>query len=865
MIAKSSVGGVYHDILEWGSILPRWQQDLLRRVLRARGLSPEDIKELATAAMAETEQQPSPYNALSVADLPTTAVCDDRKILLSMGNLQNVNALRSDQRLTFGPQLTVVYGDNASGKSGYARVLKKVYRARVIDDILGDLLCETPSFDLPRGTFVVKDANCEEETIEWEDGVLANIGSFAVLDNACSVTYMRGGTLAVGPAGIDVPGRFADELDRVKRYLSSQAAQVMPDKKALQALENDTAAGRFVRTLSSATTDEELALNSIWTTKDTNELREIEKGVAEARSQSPSSRRMRLQTRLNALESIGKRLAAWSHAVAQDQLDAIVSAVSGLAEAEKALKVVEAFADPSVPPDLVTGKVWLDLLAAATRYVESVNPKAYATDSMSVNGRCVLCWQRLDDSARNRVRHFHQHLMGTAVKAQRDAVQRIEALLTSVKEVPDSITPEDEALIATEEGLSERVTDLMLTLVSRRDIILSIVRDGTAPDQVPAFDETVLSALRGLYATAKRELTELPANYAEAEQAVGRLERRLLELRTRKSLSESMDEVRQFIAKTREYQRLKSAETGINTRAASTKAAELHTKHMTARYARLVDEELQDLRFRRRRPTLVQTTKKAKVEVTPLVSSDLKHIPPEKVFSEGERTAIALACFLAELRLGDDPSGLIFDDPVSSLDHNVREHVARRLVAVAKERQVIVFTHDLAFLADLREQAKKIQSVECHFQTLIATDYEAGFVENEEPFGARSVRKRLGVLKSLLVDAERAAKDGNVANLRIQGKDFYVRLRSTWERFIEERLFATVVQRLERNVIPGALSKVAYSKELGEKVHEGWRRCSAALEAHDHAPAAGGQSYSIEEMKADLEMLIEVEKTTPHS
>lgn len=97
-------------------------------------------------------------------------------------------------------------------------------------------------------------------------------------------------------------------------------------------------------------------------------------------------------------------------------------------------------------------------------------------------------------------------------------------------------------------------------------------------------------------------------------------------------------------------------------------------------------------------------------------------------------------------------------------------------------------------------------------------------IEDDEPFGARNVKKRLGVLKNLLVLAETASKRGDQQALRMHGREFYERLRSTWERFIEERLFAQVVQRLERNVIVGALPKVVYSPELAEKVHEGWRR-----------------------------------------
>ena len=48
-----------------------------------------------------------------------------------MHGVRHVNALAPDQRLTLHRVgLTIIYGDNGSGKSGYARILKKVCRAR---------------------------------------------------------------------------------------------------------------------------------------------------------------------------------------------------------------------------------------------------------------------------------------------------------------------------------------------------------------------------------------------------------------------------------------------------------------------------------------------------------------------------------------------------------------------------------------------------------------------------------------------------------------------------------------------------------------------------------------------------------------
>ncbi|UIY24833.1 hypothetical protein LZK76_02970 [Rhizobium leguminosarum] len=49
------------------------------------------------------------------------------------------------------------------------------------------------------------------------------------------------------------------------------------------------------------------------------------------------------------------------------------------------------------------------------------------------------------------------------------------------------------------------------------------------------------------------------------------------------------------------------------------------------------------------------------------------------VLSESEQTCVALAAFLTELATASHKSALVFDDPVTSLDHCWREKVAERL------------------------------------------------------------------------------------------------------------------------------------------------------------------------------------------
>ena len=858
-----AIGSVYRDLLDWSASLPRWQQESLRRLLHQETLSSDDLAELSTAAVAETEQQASPYAALSVTDLPSIATREEPHTLVAIQNLRNVNVLRTDQSLAFGPQLTVVYGDNASGKSGYGRVLKKVYRARVIDDILGDVRAEAAPVGIASATFVTKTPTGQERTFEWtDDGSLpANLARFAVLDAACSRTYVRGGSLNAGPAGIDLPGRFALELDRIKHRLTDAAAAAKPNKQAIQHLETDTETGRFIKSLSSSTSVETIGTMAVWTTNDELDLQKLDSDLVASRAQAPSTRRAGLQTRMSALRSLRDRITMWSQAVSAKAVEDLRETMATIGDANAALRAVDSLGDADVPDNLLAGTIWMELLAAARSYVESLN-QAGEYDSLSIDGRCVLCWQELDEDAKNRLRHFQEILEGAAQKAKQKAERRRDEMVSALQRVPRETNPDDLALLASVGAPGAELHKLIEVLSSHRDRVLASVDSGEWTT-LPEVKNVPLILTQKLIADTEAGLEAIPSSDEGAGQQVTDLTQQRLELQTRKSLAESVDQVRQFVLNTLKYQRLKAAENAINTRAASKKVAQLHAKHMTDRYARLVDDELLELRFRRRKPVFVQKTNKAKVEVTPLVSPELKHLSPDKVFSEGERTAIALACFLAELHLGNDPSGLILDDPVSSFDHHIREYVARRLVRAAKDRQVIVFTHDLAFLADLREQARKIQTVDCQIRTLVATDYHVGFVEDDAPFGARSVKKRVGALKQCLVEIENHAKGGALDLYRGRARDFYDKLRSTWERFIEERMFAEVVQRLERNVTPGALSKVAYTPELAETVQEGWRRCSNVIEAHDHAPAAGTQSFSVEEMQVDLQRIEEAEKASP--
>jgi len=66
-----------------------------------------------------------------------------------------------------------------------------------------------------------------------------------------------------------------------------------------------------------------------------------------------------------------------------------------------------------------------------------------------------------------------------------------------------------------------------------------------------------------------------------------------------------------------------------------------------------------------------------------------------------KQNACSIADFLTEVQLDPNNCGIIFDDPVTSLDHERKDKIAQRLVMEAAQRQVVMFTHDIAFMSQL--------------------------------------------------------------------------------------------------------------------------------------------------------------------
>jgi hypothetical protein len=279
-------------------------------------------------------------------------------------------------------------------------------------------------------------------------------------------------------------------------------------------------------------------------------------------------------------------------------------------------------------------------------------------------------------------------------------------------------------------------------------------------------------------------------------------------------------------------------------------AQALVTDTLRAQFAREVASfEIAGLAVELRQQNSVQGIPRFKVALTRKPTAAVG-----QVLSEGEHRCVALAAFMAELATTVNKSGIVFDDPVSSLDHMHREAVAQRLVAEAAHRQVIVFTHDLAFLFDLSRAADDVQPKQhvaiCSVSR--GTD-KAGFCKGEPPFKARRVSDITTSLAHQLANERYHFNQGNDDEWRKTVKSIAGTLRDTWEIAVEE-VVGYVIRRLSNEVkTPGLIKLTAITVPDCEAMRDGFGRCSELL--HSAAAALNRPLPKPDALSAEIDAL----------
>jgi ABC-type dipeptide/oligopeptide/nickel transport system ATPase subunit len=494
---------------------------------------------------------------------------------------------------------------------------------------------------------------------------------------------------------------------------------------------------------------------------------------------------------------------------------------------------------------------WRQLLAAARDFSTQCAYPGHPFPHVD-GAQCVLCQQNLDSVAAERLRQFESFVEQEAQKRANTARQTAVAAFAPIGRVDPSVLVADKPLLdeieANKTGLRDRLLGASGALAARK-------RGLMAAEEARDFksEATPIEA-------ASADLRALALQLAQSAEGLERLagaearkksEQRLADLRSRRALGERIDQVLQVAEDLMLKKALLSAYRAADSGPVSRKMQALHAEALSAEAEAAFAREcaLLGVSHVPIRSTTRMERGKAKQQVK------LDTVGSEKVgevLSEGELRALALATFMAEVSLVPGHGAVIFDDPMSSLDHARRERVAKRLVSEARKRQVIVFTHDLAFANHLADEAAH-QSVDATAMSVRRQKDRAGVIFPELPFAGQKVPERLERIKAMATDADRAANAGETEQSETIIRTAYGRLRETWERGVEESVLNETVVRFRPGVSTQRLRAVAVEDAHYEAIHEAMARCSH-FAAHDTSSDANTATPTSDELRADIEI-----------
>jgi energy-coupling factor transporter ATP-binding protein EcfA2 len=392
------------------------------------------------------------------------------------------------------------------------------------------------------------------------------------------------------------------------------------------------------------------------------------------------------------------------------------------------------------------------------------------------------------------------------------------------------------------------LTDALVKYVDgsnlRLEALKSLLRTEDSTAAVSALDKFDDSELAESIADRKQEIAELESS--DTAKMLQSLTIELREFSHRQVLSRILPDIK--IWTNNQLWAIAAGQAAGSTRHITTKYNELFSILVTDLYRKTFQTNLS--RLKRHLKVTIETRGHKGETLRQIVLSPeafAQSFAIDKVLSEGEKRAVALADFVTEVMLTPGSTAMIFDDPVSSLDSDSRIVVARMLVEEAVQRQVIVFTHELTFVHALKDAAKDLSvGVKAHW--IVIENGRPGYVYPDSGPQCEADFKTSKLPREQLAKAKAANPAEREQHLQLG----FGYLRSCYESLVVFDLFNSVVNRFEERISFDRLKEIVMDRAVVDEVVDKLGELSRHIDAHLHSDTYAPDKPTPELLEAEI-------------
>ncbi|PGH41655.1 MAG: hypothetical protein CRN43_00540 [Candidatus Nephrothrix sp. EaCA] len=836
------------EVKKFANGLPYWAKCLAEKILSRNAISENEINTSYSYLLEELkllDETEKPEITINY-NLTNSGSYKPDLLFSKLENVEGVNALTENQTIKFSPNLTIIYGANGSGKSGYVRLLKKAFYSKANEDIL-------PNVHLERGHKPISAKftfnSSETPLIYPEQENNPEFEQYAVFDGKSVLRRLEEkNELDFRPAGLNFFEDFIEAVKNVENKLHTDVGDKrtgfsLEDLSGL--LEGESEIKTVVQNLNAQTEIDDLQKYTPFSEEDKAEKVKIEKQYDDLYLASKGEEKeiRTLGNIKNLLAENKKIIEIINQHLATDYLTKIKNAITDCISKEATAKAegIENFKTDKI--EGIGTIEWKNFIITAETFAKKQKEGNAIYPENGEN--CLLCHQPLSEDAEKLISNYWAFIKSIAEENARKAQDALNKLKQEFEKLNFEVFPEENTLTAwlTEQYPAE-LAALKQKLSEQKTLAENIISD---IQNKTANSRTALEISIAEHNTIELAIEVSIKKFSEGEQSK-ELER-LLKEKTKLVHKEKFNtHFTKFKTYVNNQAWIKNAEkyNSAKRKITDTEKA-LSNKYFNQKYIDAFNAECQKLNGNF--GIEISHTGAAGKSYRQL---KLKGRNPNTVLSEGEQKVIAIADFIAEMQLSEVNRGIVFDDPVTSLDETRKSEIAERLAKEAAKKQVIIFTHDLVFVFSLIGHCKNLM--------IENNGYCCHWIENVE--GKKPGTIWLDNTPSFEKDyktSEKAQKyyreaENSAPELREDKiKNGFAALRTSYEALVVFGLFGGVVQRFEERVSVDSLKSVSFTPEIRDELLDHFYQCCRYMEGHLHSDKYAYKKPLLENLKEELQ------------
>jgi len=809
--------------------LSYWAKYLAEKILSGNAISDSDVNTAYTYLLEELTLNPittKPEIAINYNGSNSGNYKLDL-LFTKLENVEGVNALTENQIIEFSPNVTIIYGANGSGKSGYVRLMKKVFYSKAPEEIIGNIYLESGHKDVS-AKFTFHSAGSNNQLKYPDNAADAAFQQFSIFDGKSVLRHLdQRNEFEFRPAGLSFFADFTEAIKRVEIKLNTEIASKQSANDYADLFEGESEIKIAVQNLSAQTKIIDLKKYLPYSDADKAEKKEIEKKYDDLLLASKGKEKeiKTLESIKQLLNSNKQQIEGLNQYFATEYLSQIQTAITDCVSKEATAKAdgIENFKTEKIKG--IGTAEWKNFIVAAEQFGKTQKAENVVYPENKDN--CLLCQQILSDDAQKLITNYWTFIKSVAEQNAKQATTQLDKVKTGFEKLNfDLFLAENSLTFWLTEKHPNILSALQKALLDQKTLATNIISDITTKTannrteikiSVTAHDTIVLAI------DASIKLLRADEQSIELDK--------LLKAKTKLAHKEKLElhiaKIETFVSNQQWIYKTYSINFGTLKQTITNTEKRFSGKYFNQKYIDTFNQECKDLQGEFG-ISIDPKSSGAKSNRQLLIKGNY----PSAILSEGEQKVIAVADFLSEMQLSEVNRGIIFDDPVNSLDEKRKSIIAERIIKESSKKQVIIFTHDLVFVSMLIPICE----------------------ENKNPFVCHWVEKRNNISGYVFLNNS-PSYEKEYRNAEIPKKHYteakkdecppaqreflvhtgFTALRTCYEVLVINDLFKNVVQRFNERVSVESLKDVYFDDALINELRDSFIQCCRYMEGHSHS------------------------------